>query len=262
MPEEALSLLLVDDRTKVSELLDAALGEIEIAFSSVPSIAKAKQSLVSKTPSLLVSNTKIENDETAGFRLCKDLRSHPMFESLPVLLFSAGVTQIGIQEASNCGASGLLDLTSPPERVRKRILRILGIHDPREAVAESVQQPAVVASQAAAAPQRAPATSQPASRESAVSQEDSEQEASLADKLKKAQHLLALVLHNLKTSNLLEVVDLEDVNGVVLQMARTVCGESAAARTASARPDPADQESQKKRKDRKTEVNIDEIFSR
>lgn len=45
-----------------------------------------------------------------------------------------------------------------------------------------------------------------------------------SEKLLYAQQLLAKVLHNLRTSALLDVADMEDVPRIVLQMTRTVCG--------------------------------------
>lgn len=52
------------------------------------------------------------------------------------------------------------------------------------------------------------------------------EDASVEDKLKRAQQILASVLHNLKTSDLLQVVELEDIPGIVMQMTRKVCDPS------------------------------------
>ena len=81
-----------------------------------------------------------------------------------------------------------------------------------------VQQAAPAKPAAAAA---RPAAQSPNAQMAAAMMADGS--ASIDDKVKRAQQILAAVLHNLKTSDLLHVVDLEDVPRVVLQMTRQVC---------------------------------------
>lgn len=229
------TILVVDDKGRVATRVKEALGDVPLAVNAVADVRTAKQILIQADVSLIIIDVALGADPTAGFTLCKQLREHERFSGIPVILLSESVGQDIVQMASACGAQGLVGWPFPLEALKQRLLALI----------PSIQRAAAVARPAAAPIQ--PPTPQPVAAKpvapkpapAAAAQVvhpavDTSEPVSVEDKLKKAQHLLALVLHNLKTSNLLEVVEIEDVPGIVLQMARNVCGDSSSTPAKSA----------------------------
>lgn len=221
------TILVVDDKDRVAARLKQALGESRFAVSAVSDVRSAKQQLIQSEVALVVMDVALGADASAGITLCRQLREHERFSSIPVILLSESLGEELVKAASECGAQGLVGWPFPMEPTKQRLYTLLGI-------VETAQKPV------AAKPQSSPPAQPVVPTNGEV---PPALQVSVEDKLRKAQHLLALVLHNLKTSNLLELVELEDVPGIVLQMTRNVCGDGGNAADKSpakpSKPQPA-----------------------
>ena len=214
------TILIVDDKDRVADRVRMALGEMPLSVHTVTDARAAKQLLVQSEISLIMIDVSLGDDERAGITLCRQLREHERFADIPVILLSDSLGDELIQLASDSGAQGLVGWPFPLESIKKRLLSLLSqkatstpLMSDQITPAKAVASPKPAAGQALAAAAVAGGAAAPA------------QAASVEDKLKHAQHLLAMVLHNLKTSNLLDLVELEDIPDIVLKLTRTVCGE-------------------------------------
>jgi CheY-like chemotaxis protein len=187
-------VLVVDsdlDMRPAVEAVCSSLGSLEV--DEVDNPGEAKRHLVARMPSLMISAVEFGTDHDSGYRLCAEIRSHPRFEALPVLLL--GKDQSFPQRVSFVPDQKTAFLGWP-----------LPLSQLRDAVVSLVPSAAPVG--------------RPVKVAAAKSDADSSDDA----KIRKAQQLLALVLHNLKTSDLLRLSDIEDVPQVVFEITRSVCG--------------------------------------
>ena len=149
-------------------------------------------------------------------------------------MYAEGVNQKLIRQATECGAKGLLSwpatVTAIQARVEPFLSQDLSINEPKKIPASQTTAP----KPAPAAPKKKQASAVvPASEE---------------EKLLMAQRLLAQVLHNVKTSDLLGIVEADEVPRVVFEMTRSVCGMNDEPRKASAV------------KDEETEIDLASAF--
>lgn len=238
-------VLVIDDRERLGPVVQQALEGLKADLHIVDKVLAAKQFLVQTRPGVVISNVLLGENANAGFDFCREMRDHAAFASLPVILVGETLGEDVIRQATESGAHGLVGWPVAPETLRKRLTNFLD---------EGTQHQAIAAdgSTSAAPPVQPPTPEMPVG-----------QEATVDDKLKRAQYLLAMVLHSLKTSNLLEVVEMEDVPGIVMQMARTVCGEASGEQPVQANPKPnnaAAQQQQQSTGEIEVELNLDDVF--
>ena len=224
------TILIVDDKDRVADRVRMALGEMPLSVSTVTDARSAKQLLVQSEIALIMMDVALGADEQAGITLCRQLREHERFSDIPVILLSDSLGDELIQLASDSGAQGLVGWPFPLESIKKRLLSLLS--------QKAISSQPLKSDQVSPAPATPPPTASKPSAAAPVSAAPAPaaQAASLEDKLKHAQHLLAMVLHNLKTSNLLDLVEIEDIPGIVLQLTRTVCGEHSEPEASQAAP--------------------------
>jgi PleD family two-component response regulator len=191
-------ILVVDDRGTLKAACDAALEGCDVKLLHCTEITSAKRMLIQAIPCLIISVTKIDSIPDAGFSFCRALREHSEFSKIPVILASDQHDQELTAQAKSEGAKLLLPVSVSALDLRRVLHQLLP---------NIVAQPSVQ-----------PAKSQAAQSESS--------DVETAEKLKLAQHLLAKVLHNFKTSDLLQVIEKEDIPQVIFGITRTVCGIS------------------------------------
>ena len=243
-------VLILDDRGRLGPLVDEALSGAAVEVRTVTNSQEAKTVLLTEEPSVFLCNVTLEGDDKAGFSLCQQLRAHERFSELPVILVGDALDEDVIRGANESGVQGIVCWPIDCDILRSSLLPYLGGELPvaSEQPVEILSTEPVVEGHYVDEDDSLDDFDHEIEIEIDEEDEDEEEEEVVAGgqsgapispeeafgeevvtieaKLKKAQHLLAMVLHNLKTSNLLDVVDLEDVPGIVLQMARNVCGEA------------------------------------
>lgn len=231
-------ILVIDDTTEIAPVVEAA---VQGRFSNVVSVldlGSAKRKLIASEPVLIICRVLLGSDEEAGYRFARELQGHPDLSRVPLILVANEVTEAVIRAATEVGAKTLVPWPVSPESLGYRIFPLIGEHagapdGAAKSAAKSSAEPAPTPPPRAAA--TPPATASPAQRAQSVpTPQPVTPTAGVAagapltppqsEKLNYAQQLLAKVLHNLRTSALLDVADMDDVPRIVMEMTRTVCG--------------------------------------
>ncbi|MCB0322162.1 MAG: response regulator [Bdellovibrionales bacterium] len=238
-------LLVLDEDGRLREVVEAAIHGADVRVMVVADAPAAKRMLLQAAPDLIVSEVAVGEDTDAGYRFCEQLQGHPELSQIPVLLVGEDLDETTIRRASESGASGIVPWPLTPAALRTRMSTLL----PALASAPELEK---APAEAKSAPQSQPSTTPPAAGVVAPSSliSGGAPAPETQQKLLKVQKLLAQILHNLKTSDLLEIVELEDVPRVVLEMARSVCGEP----VQQAQPAPQAEQSSR------TEIDLDSVF--
>ncbi len=215
MPSSSTSFFIViDPAGEVSQVVERAAAGIAVV--SVSSVAAAKRKLIEAAPLLLISRATFSDDPDGGYRLGRELQSHAALSGIPLLLVESDIDEASLRKATECGAKALIPWPVSAESLQVRLSSLLPSIKFAEVKAEAARsEPPKVADAPAAKSSEQPSPGQGAVAARPVVQ---------SEKLQLAQQLLARVLHSLRTSDLLEVADLEDVPAIVFQMTRTVCG--------------------------------------
>ena len=225
-------ILVIEDRERFRPILEAVSAGTSLKIVAVDNPAAAKRRIILEVPALIICSVGFLGDSEGGYRFCRELSEHESLSSIPVMLTADQLTEEMPRRGSEAGAKGIITWPITTDAIKRRIQPLLPAINLAAAPAETAKP--------APPPAAAPAPVDP------------EFEA----KIKTAQNLLARVLHNLKTSDLLQVVEIEDVPRIVLQMTRTVCGvkgddEIKSGSTAEKQP-----------QSRETELNLDRVFGK
>ena len=223
-------LLVVDDQDRVQPIVEAAIGKARASVVGVKDYVQAKRRMVQGVPDLVLGMVSTGGNPKSGLAFCKEMQEHARFREVPVILITNNLTEDVIRGASESGAKGLLSWPVSVSILKNRIVALVPELDKTAAVpSKSVTAPRAMAKTQAAA----------------------------ADpKLQLAQHLLAKVLHNLKTSALLDIVELEEVPRVVAEITRSVC----AAGVQQLEPAAQSAASATKKLDGETYIDLDAAF--
>lgn len=208
-------ILIIDDQAELEALLRLALFDSKFKILAVADIALAKRKLVQAIPGLILVRNNLGETKNAGLQFCEELRNHASFSGIPVLLlFDGNETSEDFSRADNLSQAVIRKPVSE-EGLRDAICKVAPSVLPKGSPQVAVQAPENVVENTAdiGAPTK---VANPAKQKTATSLQDSH--------FKLAQRILAQVLHNLKTSDLLGVATEEDVPRIVFEMARKVCG--------------------------------------
>lgn len=192
------NILVVDGDRETARIVEEATSGSSVKVVPMADAALTKRRLLQERPLLVFCAVKLANDHEAGFRFCEELRAHDAYRDIPVFLFSEELSDEAIRRASTCGARGLMPKPLQASTLRVRLQPYLPKNPSTPAMQQKPERP----------------ESPP------VLFVDDE----LSKKFHLAQTLLAKVLHNLKTSDLLKVAEEEDVPRVVFEITRSVCG--------------------------------------
>lgn len=236
-------ILIIDDRERMQAIAEAATDAANVQVITVATLSEAKRKLLQAAPTLVLCNIVLQEDTEAGFRFCKELQGHEALRAIPVILIAEIFSAEIVRKASASGAKSLMLWPVAPETLHSRLLALSpqGISSPTktENLFPGQQKTEKSASptfsmhasfhSAEPMPRRKNfhEEKQQKNGESEALPKSLEADSTLTDlekKLRIAQNLLAKVLHNLKTSDLLQIIEIEDVARVVFEMTRKVCG--------------------------------------
>jgi len=206
--------MLIDDQGDIAPVLTEATAGCGVELKVVSDAQAAKMSLLECSPELVLSRMELGEDDRAGLKFCQELRDHHTFAEIPVVLFVDKVDESVGQAAQHFGAKAVFPFPVLEMELRRLLSQMMpGVVVPpetmgiREETVKAVEESEKPSAQKAAAP---------------VPEQEVEEEPE-EDNLTYSQRILATVLHNLKTSDLLQVVEAEDVPRIVFEMTRTVC---------------------------------------
>jgi DNA-binding response OmpR family regulator len=218
-------VFVIDGEENILRPVEEATSDVELSVLGFAELVTAKRRLLQETPALIICNVTVEGDEEAGFRLCEELQGHSLYKGIPVLLVAEHLTDEAIRQASASGARGLMPAPLQVSSLRARIAAIVPLR-PRPPKPDEESVP---------------------TKEDIPAEESASEDGDMERNFHVAQNLLAKVLHNLKTSDLLKIAEEEDVPRVVFEITRSVCG----IRGASAETKSGD-----------TSVDLDKAFGR
>ncbi len=196
-------ILLLTNSSILKTRVEDVLANFDIKLLYASSIAMSKIQLIEAIPSLIISSMGLDEDEKGGVRLFNALKEHSTFSAIPFLLISDESQDNLRQVAEYNGINFILNSSFTDEEFLSNIKKILpDISLLKGKIKES------------------------GSNVNLKENNSSKNEKGLEfeDKLKVVQLLLAKVLHNLKTSDLLQIVEREDIPKIVYEMTRSVCG--------------------------------------
>jgi CheY-like chemotaxis protein len=187
-----------------------ALSRPDTMIQAIPDLVSARRKLVQAIPTLVICPASVPSEQEGGLRFCRELHAHPTYAEVPVILYAENLSEDSIRRAMQAGAKGILQIPFTAATLQHRVKGIV---------------PALIASGDLPAPPytRMPDT-QTIDRRPVSPPGEAAAPDEFAEKMRLAQTLLAKVLHNLKTSDLLRLAEREDVPRVVYEMARSVCG--------------------------------------
>ena len=92
MAEKKVRILIIDDQPSEVKMIKMALErpnyELLYAYDGVEGLEKAKQ----EKPDLIILDVMMP--EKDGYKVCKELKSDPEYEDIPILLLTAVVSNI------------------------------------------------------------------------------------------------------------------------------------------------------------------------
>ena len=225
-------LLTIASSSGLDDALRELAAESALEVAAVSTIAEAKRLLIRNLPKFILCSIEVSGDEQAGVSFCKQLQDHPQLGAIPVILFSARANQDILHGAAVSGARGFIRIPVDVTMLRQHLSGLLAVPSAVSVESKSSPSPAKGSSGAGGVrvPQPSPSAakrdvSAPASappQPNVLAQLSGDEE--LQKKLDVAHGLIEKVLVNLRSSQLLQVVDLEDVPKVVAEITRSVCG--------------------------------------
>jgi response regulator RpfG family c-di-GMP phosphodiesterase len=183
-------IVIIDPEVKLLGAVNRVLANYDVRYLHFEDILPARRKIISDPPALIISKVNFPTGDSAGTNFCKELTSHPTLQKVPVLLVTelpvtGELSEEQLRSAHEAGAKGLIKQIIPDDQLLHRILGLLPTLKNTETT----------------------------NIENNPNQ----------DKLNYVQQLLAKVLHNLKTSDLMTIAEYEDVPRIVLEMTRSVC---------------------------------------
>ena len=200
-------ILVVDDSKQILSSFQAALEEDDFEFAAADSIAEGKRILVQREPTLIISQLYDSCGEKIGLQLLQELKKHQRFESIPVALVAESLDSEIIDQAGNAGAAGMIPWPISTEAIRNRLSSFLTNNSDQDPESASQKQQIALEATAGTTGTKASRTISPEAEE----------------KFMIAQKLLAKVLHRLKTSNLLETTEKENIPRIILEITNSIC---------------------------------------
>lgn len=205
-------ILVIENDGRIEPVCHEALGDTDLKIVSAPDFVTAKRKLLQAIPAIILCPLSLGGEADAGLKFCNELRGHESFADIPVLLFSEKMDEAKIRAACGSGATAGAPWPIAAAALRSRISKLV---------------PDVVSSAAAA---KLDIIQDSADDEEVQDEKNAlfamVDEDDIEEKFKIAQRVFAKVLHSIKTSNVLEFADAEDIPRILVEMTRSVCGIS------------------------------------
>ncbi|MGH9655076.1 MAG: response regulator [Bryobacteraceae bacterium] len=125
-----LNVLIVDDSAAIRKILVRVLSQTDLPIGQVHEASDGVEALkiLENTPvSLLLSDINMPNMD--GLQLLTNLRSHPNWKQLSVIMISTEGGQAKVLEAVQLGAKGYVRKPFTAEQIKEKVLASLKMPD-------------------------------------------------------------------------------------------------------------------------------------
>lgn len=206
---------------EVEQRVSAVLKEESITLASEKETMTAKRQLLRHSPDLIIGEMSGESGEQSILKFFEELRGHESFRTIPLLAICHRRSSELASSCQDAGAQGVITWPVDDAVLKQKLKLLLGRETKSLLVGDEESQSLDGGSSFDSHSIEAPSVF--LGPESAVVDVSPEADEEMELKLKNAQRLLAMVLHNIKTSDLLRVSALEDVPRIVYEVTRKVC---------------------------------------
>ena len=132
-------VLFIDDDEFQHRLLQRLLGESELDLHCAASATDALKMLRTLRPDLILMDFNLP--QSSGVELTRQIKSAPMFSSVPVIMVTGSSAKKVVMDSLNAGASDFVLKPFDKDRLLTRIDKQLGLAAARAASAEQPAQP-------------------------------------------------------------------------------------------------------------------------
>lgn len=218
-------VIVVGASFEFEEVVKAATADSHVQLVFAKDVAEAKRLMLKQAPVLILSSVELDGSPKAGVSFCNQLKGHPQFGAIPLILFGSHLSAETVREAAQSGALGFLNIPISPDTLKHRLSLFLK-KDANASMAASLgAQPQPVKQETIVA--KSPIEQAPVPAVASIfDAEISEVDPDIARRLEIAKSLLEKVLTSLRSSDLLHVIEDDEVPKVVLEMTRSVCNSA------------------------------------
>jgi two-component system phosphate regulon response regulator PhoB len=125
-------ILIVEDETEISELVEYHLKQTGFSVTSVPDGSSALDQVKRKRPALIILDLMLPDMD--GKDICRALKSNPTTRSIPILMLTAKAEELDRVVGFELGAE---DYVTKPFSPRELVLRVKAILQRKESIQES-----------------------------------------------------------------------------------------------------------------------------
>lgn len=122
-------ILLVDDDTHILDILEARLERIGYSCLRAQEGIKAWKLIEEESPHLIILDILLPG-ELDGYTLCKQVKTNPRYQKIPIILLSGLDEEYHIQEGLKRGADAYFTKPFSTEALISKIEELIG--KPRE----------------------------------------------------------------------------------------------------------------------------------
>jgi two-component system phosphate regulon response regulator PhoB len=125
-------ILIVEDETDISELVEYHFKQSGLPVTSVPDGSSALQEVKRKRPALIILDLMLPDMD--GKDICRALKSNPLTRSIPILMLTAKAEELDRVVGFELGAE---DYVTKPFSPRELVLRVKAILQRKESTQET-----------------------------------------------------------------------------------------------------------------------------
>jgi two-component system phosphate regulon response regulator PhoB len=125
-------ILIVEDETDISELIEYHLKQSGFPATSVPDGSSALEQVKKKRPALIILDLMLPDMD--GKDICRALKSNPLTRTIPILMLTAKTEELDRVVGFELGAE---DYVTKPFSPRELVLRVKAILQRKESIQES-----------------------------------------------------------------------------------------------------------------------------
>jgi two-component system phosphate regulon response regulator PhoB len=125
-------ILIVEDETDISELVEYHFKQSGLPITSVPNGSSALEQVKRKRPALIILDLMLPDMD--GKDICRALKSNPLTRSIPILMLTAKAEELDRVVGFELGAENYV---TKPFSPRELVLRVKAILQRKESTLES-----------------------------------------------------------------------------------------------------------------------------